>query len=48
MTVMDLLLPLLEIHFINLTVIPHLKQLTGYKADIHSRQAGFKIMCKVV
>ena len=42
------LFPLLEITFINLTVIPHVKQLTGFKSEVQSRQVGFKIMTKVV
>ena len=33
MHVLELLFPRLEIHFINLTVIPIMKQLTQYKAD---------------
>ena len=45
---LDKLFPRLEITFINLTVIPHLKQYTGPKTDIQNRSVGFKIMTKVV
>ena len=46
--VLELLLPLLDIQFVNLTAIPHLKQLTGYKVDAQSRTIGFKILTKVL
>ena len=32
--VLDLTVTKLEVRFINLTVIPHLKQLTGFKSDL--------------
>lgn len=33
MEVLDRLLPHLEMHFINLTTMPHIKQFTSFKAD---------------
>ena len=40
-SVLELLFKRLEMNFINLTVIPHIKQMTGYKTDLPSRKIGF-------
>lgn len=45
---MEELLPKLEMHFINLTTLPHIKQMTSMKSDQGSRQLGYRIMCKVL
>jgi len=46
--VLDKLFPRLNISFINLTVIPYLKQFTGLKTEVQNRSVGFKLLTKVV
>lgn len=48
MLVLDCLLPRLELHFINLTTVPHIKQFTASKSDLPTRIFGYELMTKIL
>ena len=48
MQVLEKLMPLLDISFANLTLVPHLKGLTSPKSSLQDRLNGFRILCLVI
>ena len=48
MQVFEKLMPLLDISFANLTLVPHLKGLTSHKSNLQDRLNGFRILCLVI